>query len=186
MITEELYEKYKKLAYKVAMPYLRGFLSIADDLEAAALLGLCEGLVESIKLNHPNPGALVVLHVKFELVKCLQSSYCIIKIPRSLVRKKKLEAYLKKEEFSIAKLYPEIFPLVEQETDQQQFYNYIGWEEIKQQISEIHLSEIEEKVLVYRLSDYTYMEIAQELGCSDVWVVKLMKKVREKWLKKIK
>ena len=188
------YEKYHRLAYKIAMPFLRGFPRLYDDIEGAALLGLCEGLNKAKKRNHPNPGALVILYVKFEIVKCLQYNFCIIRLPRSLVRKERLRAYLCKEEFSLSKLYPQIFSLSEQSINQDVFYNDVKWQELKQQISEISLTELEEKVLIYRLSDYTYQEIADNLtsnnyagkqNYSDAGVIRIMERVKKKWSKKI-
>ena len=182
-ITDEMVKQYKRLAYKIAMPYVIGFPKIADDLKASAMLGLCEGIKSAFRLKHHDPGAMIVLNVQFEVIKCLQSTYCIIRLPRSLLRKEKLKAYLNKEEFSFAKLYPKIIFLVEQFTDARLLHNDVEWQKIKQEISDIDLTEIERKVLVYRLSDYTYKEIAKDLGCSDVWALKTMQKVRKKWLK---
>ena len=185
MIPEDMVEKYERLAYKIARPYMQGFPSIREDLEGAALLGLCSGIDEAIKKEHPNPGALVVFNVTFEIVKCLQTSYCIIRLPRSLIRKEKLKAYEEGEEFSIAGLYPKVLPTAEQLPDLDLDINK-SWLEIKEQISEIKLTKFEKQVLYCRLSDYTIREIAEDLKCSHVWVVKAMKKVKEKWLKRRK
>ena len=186
MITDEMIKKYQKLAYKIVMPYVIGFPKIADDLKASAMLGLCEGIKRAIELKHHNPGAMIVLNVQFEIVKCLQSSYCIIRLPRSLIRKEKLEAYLKKEEFSIAMLYPKIILLIEQHTDARLLYHLTEWQKIKEEISEINFTDLEREVLVYRLSDYTYKEIAEALNYSDVGIIKIMERVRKKWLKQMK
>ena len=137
---------------------------------------------------------MVILHVKFEIIKCLQYNFCIIRLPRSLVRKERLRAYLCKEEFSLSKLYPQIFSLSEQSINQDVFYNDVKWQELKEQISEINLTELEEKVLIYRLSDYTYKEIADNLtsnnyagkqNYSDAGVIRIMERVKKKWSKKI-
>jgi len=186
MIPKDMVEQYERLAYKIALPFMIGFPALSDDLEGAALLGLCCGIAEAIRKDHPNPGALVVFNVQFELVKCLQESFCVIRLPRSLLRKEKLLAYERGEDFSIAKLYPKIFPFGEQSHPDLIYKLEAKWAEIRQEISEINLTPFEEEVLICRLSDHTFKEIAEDLGCSDVWAVKAMKKVREKWSKRKK
>ncbi len=186
MITIEEVNEYKKLAFGVAKSFLKGFPNLREDLKSATLLGLCEALERAKEINHPNPEALIVLRVRHQLVKCLETSYCIIKIPRSHILKKKLEAYINCEEYSIAKLYPEIFSLQEQKIDQGIFYNLEKWQEILWKISEIKLTDFEEKIVIYRLSDYTYKEIGEFLNYTPVGIFKILKRVRKKWLKKIK
>jgi RNA polymerase sigma factor (sigma-70 family) len=177
------YEKYHRLAYKVAAPFLTGFPKLYEDLKGAAMLGLCEGLNKAKIKNHPNPGALVVFHVKWELIKCLQTSYCIIRLPRWFIEKEKILAYEREEPFSIAKLYPQIWQIVEWEIDARIFYNEEAWRNLKQQIADVHLTKLEEEVLIFRLSDYTYMEIAKELGYSDAGIIRIMERIRKKWSK---
>jgi DNA-directed RNA polymerase specialized sigma subunit len=186
MITDEHYEKYKKLAYKIAIPFMLGFPYIAEDIKASAMLGLCEGIKRALELKHHDPGAMIVLKVQYEIVKCLQSNYCIIRLPRSLIRKERLKAYINKEEFSIAKLYPKIILLKEQHISESVLYNTVEWRNIKQHILDVKFSDIERQVLVYRLSGYTYKEIGEFLEYSDVGIIKIMERVRKKWLKQIK
>ena len=83
-------------------------------------------------------------------------------------------------------LYPKIILLIEQHTDARLLYHLTEWQKIKEEISEINFTDLEREVLVYRLSDYTYKEIAEALNYSDVGIIKIMERVRKKWLKQMK
>ena len=43
MVTEEEYEKYKRVAYLIGSKFMKGFPYLREDIQSSIDLGLCEG-----------------------------------------------------------------------------------------------------------------------------------------------
>lgn len=184
MQNEELVLQYRKLAYKLALPFCKGFPKSTDDIKSAALEGLCRGVQDVIKNNkYEYAGAVIYLNIRRAIIDEV-SNIPLIQIPASLIKKHRLKCYEEKIPFKISDLYPEVFndpnlTLISQ-------IGSDGFRHIKQQeiLEWLGLKDDELKVLGLRLEEQTVREIAEELGCSKSHVQNIIERIRDKWRRK--
>lgn len=184
MQNEELILQYKKLAYKMATPFCKGFPKSTDDIKSAALEGLCRGVQDVVNNNKSAyAGAIIYLNIRRAIIDEV-SNIPLIPIPASLIKKKRLECYTNKVPFKISDLYPEIFndpnlTLISQ-------IGSDGFRHIKQQeiLEWLNLDDDELEVLSLRLEEKTVREIATELACSKSHIQNIVERIRIKWRKK--
>ena len=184
MTNEELILQYKKLAYKMAIPFCKGFPKSADDIKSAALEGLCRGVkdvVENKKFDYA--GAIIYLNIRRTIFDEV-SNIPLIPIPTSLIKKKRLACYTNKVPFKISDLYPEVFNDPDQNLISQ--IGSDGFRHVKHQeiLEWLGLDEDELKVLNFRLEEQTIREIAIEMSCSKSNVHNIVGRIRAKWQKK--
>ena len=184
MTKEELLKQYKKLAYKIAVPYCRGFPKSTEDIQSAAMEGLCKGVNDVLyNKKFEYAGAVIYLNIR----RCILdeiSSIPLIPIPNSLIRKYRLECYEKKKPFKINDLYPQIFNDPDLNLISQigiDGFRYIKQKEI---LEGLRLDAEELSVLSLRLEEQTVREIAQELSCSKSQIQKIIERIRLKWKKR--
>ena len=184
MQNEELILQYKKLAYKMAVPFCKGFPKSSDDIKSAALEGLCRGVqdvIDNEKFSYA--GAIIYLNIRRAILDEVMN-IPLIPIPASLIRKRRLECYTNKVPFKISDLYPEIFNDPDLNLISQ--IGSDGFRHIKQQeiLEWLNLDTDELEVLSLRLEEKTVREITTELSCSKSHIQNIVERIRSKWRKK--
>jgi RNA polymerase sigma factor (sigma-70 family) len=181
----DFYEKYKRLAHRLAKSYYQKFPGYREDLKSAALEGLAKGI--AYIREHPEKeeyaGQIIYLNIRQYLIREIEN-IPLIQIPRSYIKKRKLECYLELRPFKIRDLYPEVF-----NDPDLSFVSKVGVEgfyhiKLKEIVEDLKLNDQELDVLDCRLADQTIREVAEELKISKSKAQTILERIRKKWFKK--
>jgi len=181
---EELVKKFQKLAYKMASRFYYRFPKSKEDIQSAALEGLCQGVRDIIdNKKYEYAGAIVYINIRQKILEEIRL-LPLIPIPTSLIKKKRLESYIEKRPFRINELYPEVYNDPDFSIISQITYNGFAYVNFKEIIEELKLTQEESRIIELRLEEQTVREIAQELGCGKSKIQNIIEGIRTKWKRK--
>ena len=181
---DKIIEGHIAFAMKLAKPFCAGFNYYADDIRGAARLGLCEGVCAAIKADKRDYiPQYIYLYVRQHILESL-ASLSLVPIPRSFIKKMRMQAYEKGESFS----YKELQSIVLSTTGEDFIYdigrNDFYWFEIFDIFKFLELTEFESSVVLRRIFKFRLTEIAEEFKCTKQWISLTLKEIGRKYERK--
>ena len=183
---KNLIDKFEPLVYKITGKYTAGFPDKKDDIIGSAMLGLCEGINQSVNKKIENVAGCIYINVHKEIIDFLIKDR-VIQLPRSYIRKMKMLAYEqgKEDEFSVQDLFPKLFSIAAYNwQDWRLATDEYRWFDVLDTMDWLELDDFERRVVWGKMQGYTYRELADILDCSVNWPNLIIKEVRKRWKKK--
>jgi len=171
---------YTALAHRLARPFHSLFINNFQDLQSAALLGLCEGVCAAIRQEKREfIPQFIYLYVRQNILEEL-ANCSLIPLPRSFIRKKRKEALDQNISFSYKELSAVILSTAGQDFTYDIGKEDFRWFEMFDLFKFLELSDFEIQVILLRIFEFRMHEIAKELECSTNWISLTLKKISGK------